>query len=109
MVDDEVYLIHIDYFGLHPIVEPPQNTSLVEILVLNKLQLYARVMLITFETHSEDQRLCARTLIFRPHTHVFFTLFERAEKILSLLERKIYTCTNYYRVDLFSISRLHIE
>ena len=69
MVDDEVYLTRIDYFGLSPIVEPPQNTSLVEILVLNKLQLHASVMLITFETHSEDQRLCARTLIFRPHTH----------------------------------------
>ena len=101
MVDDEAYLRRIDYFGLSPIVEPPQITPLVEILVLKKLQLHASDMLVTSETHSEHQRLCARTLLSGPHTKTFSTLFQRTEKVIGLLGRNIDNCTNQHRINLF--------
>ena len=101
MVDEEAHLRRIDYFGLSSIVEPPQVIPLVEILVIKKLQVHAGDMLVTSETHSEHQRLCARTQLSRPHTNTFSILFRRAEKVLGLLERHIDTCTNQHRVNLF--------
>jgi hypothetical protein len=101
MVDEGAHLRRIDYFGLSSIVEPPQIIPLVEILVLKKLQIHAGDMFVTSETHSEHQRLCARTQLSEPHTKTFSTLFRRAEKVLSLLERNIDTCTNQHRVNLF--------
>ena len=101
LVDDEAYLRRIDYFGLSPIVEPPQNAPLVEILVLKKLQLHASDMLVTSETHSEHQRLCARTQLSEPHTNTFSILFQRVEKVLSLLEKDIDNCTDHHRINIF--------
>jgi hypothetical protein len=109
MADEQAHLRRINYFGLLPIAEPPLDEPLIEILALKKLHFHASDMIVTSETYSEHQRLCNRTQISGPHISTFSTLFQRAGKVLSLLEKDINTCTNRYRITLFQYLEYILE